>query len=262
MVALIRSAALNGFEKEAVLNSILLTPNRGVWVANDVARVVAEVEAHSSVRRRNSQNYVDNMTFYMTSSEWSRWKANGVQGGETTATEFIQRIQSIGGKNLCEYSKKRAAAIWLCLRGDARSLGVSGRATLREQFSMKWDRQSRRSEPLEYIPELPHPSVFERDHPQMWLRAFPHEEPSPTPEADLNEVLFIDGMLCCRGGKVGFADPQPQLQMQPTMVQPGMNPIDIMNSAMQISSQISRTARLHPPNRNSRSHAKNPLRGP
>ena len=88
-------------------------------------------------------------------------------------------------------------------------------------------------EPLEYILELPQPSVFERDHNQMWLRAFPVELPSPIAEADLNEVLFIDGMLNCRGGKVGFADPQPQLQMQPTMVQPGMNPMDIMNFAMQ-----------------------------
>ena len=42
-------------------------------------------------------------------------------------------------------------------------------------------------------------------------------------------------MFNCRGGKSpqSFEVPQPQLQMQPTMVQPGMNPMDIMNFAMQ-----------------------------
>ena len=153
MVALIGSAALNGMEKEDVLNSILLAPNRDVWVASDVSRLVAAVEAHGCARRRNSQNYVDNLLFYMLPSEWERWKANGVQGGETTATEFIQRIKSVGGKNICEYSKKRAAAIWLFLRGDARSLGNAGRASLREQFSQKWNRSVREFEPLEYIVE-------------------------------------------------------------------------------------------------------------
>ena len=93
----------------------------------------------------------------------------------TTATELIQRIKSVGSKNICEYSKKRAAAIWLFLRGDARSLGNSGRANLREQFTQKWYRSVRDFEPLEYILELPQPSVFERDHNQMCLRAYPVE---------------------------------------------------------------------------------------
>ena len=49
---------------------------------------------------------------------------------------------------------------------------------------------------------------------------------SPIAEADLNEVLFIDGLFHCRGGKSpqSFEVPQPLLQMQPTMVQPAMNP--------------------------------------
>ena len=79
----------------------------------------------------------------------------------TTATELIQRIKSVGSKNICEYSKKRA---------DARSLGNSGRANLREQFTQKWYRSVRDFKPLEYILELPQPSVFERDHNQMWFR--------------------------------------------------------------------------------------------
>ena len=78
MVALISSAglngALNGIEKEDVLNSILLTPNRDVWVASDLSRLV------------DSQVYLDNLLFYMLPSEWDKWKANGVQGGENTAT--------------------------------------------------------------------------------------------------------------------------------------------------------------------------------
>ena len=99
-------------------------------------------------------------------------------------------------------------------------------ATLREQFTQKLSRSVRGFEPLEYIIELPQPSVFERDHNQMWLRAFPDEKPIPIPTPDSNEVLFIDGLFHCRGGKSPqtFEVPQPQLQMQPTMVQPAMNP--------------------------------------
>ena len=67
-------------EKDDVLNSILLAPNRSVWVASDLSRLVAAVEAHSLKRRRNSQVYLDNLLFYMLPSEWDKWKANGVQG--------------------------------------------------------------------------------------------------------------------------------------------------------------------------------------
>ena len=80
------NGTLNGIEKEDVLNSILLTPNRDVWVASDLSRLVAAVEAHGCARRRNSQVYLDNLLFYMLPSEWGKWKANGVQGGENTAT--------------------------------------------------------------------------------------------------------------------------------------------------------------------------------
>ena len=92
-------------------------------------------------------------------------------------------------------------------------------ATLREQFTQKLSRSVRGFEPLEYIIELPKPSVFERDHNQMWLRAYPVETPSPIAEADLNEVLFIDGLFHCRGGNrpQSLEVPQPQLQLQPTI---------------------------------------------
>ena len=92
-------------------------------------------------------------------------------------------------------------------------------ATLREQFTQKLSRSVRGFEPLEYIMVLPQPSVFERDHNQMWLRAFPVETPSPIAEADLNAVLFIDGLFHCRGGNrpQSLEVPQPQLQLQPTM---------------------------------------------
>ena len=53
MVVLIGSAALNGMEKEDVLNSILLAPNRDVWVASDLSRLVAAVEAHKAAEQFN-----------------------------------------------------------------------------------------------------------------------------------------------------------------------------------------------------------------
>ena len=54
MVALIGTAALNGMEKDDVLNSILVAPNRNAWVASDLSRLVAAVEAHRLKRRRDS----------------------------------------------------------------------------------------------------------------------------------------------------------------------------------------------------------------
>ena len=110
MVALIGSAPLTETEKNDVLSSILHAPNRSVWGASDLSRVVAAVEAHSLKRRRNSQVYLDNLLFFMLGSEWERWKANGVQGCENTATELIQRIKSVGGKNfdLAVLERRRA----------------------------------------------------------------------------------------------------------------------------------------------------------
>ena len=240
MVGMIGSAALNVLEKDDVLNSIVLAPNRNVWVASDLSRVVAAVEASNKKRRRGTQSYLDNLLCYMLPSEWDKWKENAVQGCDNTATEVIQRIKSVGGKNLCEYSKKRAASIWLFSRGDARSLGNAGRAVLREQFAVKLSKGVRDFEPLEYIMKLPEPSVFERDHNEMWLRAFPVEKPSRIAEADFNEVLYLDGLFeGVRGGNRHHVleCPQPNLQMRPMMnpmqVQPTLNPMDFMQFAMQ-----------------------------
>ena len=37
--------------------------------------------------------------------------------------QFVSRVKSLGGKNLCEYSKKMMTAVWLHLRGDGVSIG-------------------------------------------------------------------------------------------------------------------------------------------
>ena len=236
MIALIGSAALNNMEKEDVLSSIMTAPNRKVWGVADLSKVVAALEAAAPKRRRTTQNYVENLTRYMQPSEWAKWKENGAAGCENTATELMQRIKSIGGKNLCEYSKKRAASMWLFLRGDARSMGNVQRAVLREQFTQKLGRSVRDFEPLEYIVTLPEPSVFEREHNQMWLRAFPVERPQQIAETDVSEVLFIDGLF--HGVRVAthhiFTPPsQIQPTMNPLQMQPMMNPMEIMRFAMQ-----------------------------
>ena len=142
-------------EKDDVLNSILLAPNRSVWVASDLSRLVAAVEAHSLKRRRNSQVYLDNLLLCCMPSRDAR----------TQPLSLSSVSKALGVRT----------SIWLFLRGDARSLGDSGMATLREQFTQKLSRSVRGFEPLEYIIELPKPSVFERDHNQMCLRAYPVE---------------------------------------------------------------------------------------
>ena len=58
MVALINgTAGVTRMEKDDVMNSIVQSPTRNVWVARDLSRMVAAVEAHGQKRRRTSQTY-------------------------------------------------------------------------------------------------------------------------------------------------------------------------------------------------------------
>ena len=222
----------NAFKGMLVLAVVVRQLAEGGVEAKGFAEKEREKETTETIRERMAGQLVLKVSD-ATMEAWGRLDRGQVLV-RSLAINGHCVIKSLGGKNLCEYSKKRAGAIWLFLRRDARSLGMAGRASLREQFAQKWYRSVRDFEPLEYIHELPQPSVFQRDHHQMWLRAYPVETPSPIAEADLNEVLFIDGLFHCRGGRSPQPfDIQPQLQMQPTMVQPAMTPTDIMNLAMQ-----------------------------
>ncbi len=55
-------------------------------------------------------------------------------------------------------------------------------------------------EPQEYIAELPSLAVYQTEHSGMFGKAVPSDKPTPIPDSDLVEVVFIDGLLRCRGG--------------------------------------------------------------
>jgi hypothetical protein len=70
-------------------------------------------------------------------------------------------------------------------------------------------------EPQEYIAELPSLDVYQTVYLGMFAQAFPIDKPKPIPDSDLAEVIFIDGLLRCRGGgnayeTQGFQFAQPQ----------------------------------------------------
>ena len=140
---------------------------------------------------------------------------HAVQGCENTATELIQRIKSVGGKNFDLAVLERRRAVIGRIRGWRLFENNSHRSSAEACEAL-----SRWNTLLSYLSR--------RCLSAITIRC--GCAPSPIAEADLNEVLFIDGLFSCRGG---FRLPgqvlQPQLQPQP----PQMNPMDIMNFAMQ-----------------------------
>ena len=201
ILAIIEGATLTAVEKSDLM--LYITEHLlscGAWEQKDLSLLLNAVEAAHKPRRRPSQNFLDRMCDYFLEEEWQRWKAIGVQGMESSACELIQRLKSIGAKNLDEYRKKRVLSIWLLLRGDGRSAGVAGRAVAAEHFRRRLEKSMRDWEPQEYIAELPSLDVYQTEHRGMFAMAFPIDKPKSIPDADLAEVIFIDGLLRCRGG--------------------------------------------------------------
>ena len=64
-------------------------------------------------KRREEQKWASGLLGIFTQEEWTRWKAAGLDGMDWSLDQMIARVKSLGGKNLCEYTKKMLTAIWL-----------------------------------------------------------------------------------------------------------------------------------------------------
>ena len=99
------------------LRELVLSVDRG-WESSDRLSVLEALSTRVHNRRRKEQQWVSALLDIYTEEEWTRWKAFGSTGMNTTLDQMIARVKSFGGKNLCEYSKKLITATWLHLRGD------------------------------------------------------------------------------------------------------------------------------------------------
>ena len=172
-------------EKDDVLNSILLAPNRSVWVASDLSRLVAAVEAHKAAEQFNL------LLCCMPSRD-----------ARTQPLSLSSVSKALGVFDLAVLERRRA--VIGRIRGWRLFENNSHRSSAEACEAL-----SRWNTLLSYLSR--------RCLSAITIRC--GCAPSPIAEADLNEVLFIDGLFHCRGGNrpQSLEVPQPQLQLQPTI---------------------------------------------
>ena len=100
-----------------------------------------------------------------------------------------------------EHNKKYVTAIYMFLRGDARSACPSVRTVRAHTFKGFVMKLLRDWEPNSYIEKLPTPTELKEFYPTIYATAFPSESnPSPRSTDDVSELEYIDGLMQCRVG--------------------------------------------------------------
>jgi hypothetical protein len=102
------------------------------WTAADSTLLIRALDDSLRKKRRSEQRWADGLLGIFTEDEWTPWKANGLNGIDSTLDEMILRVKLLGAKNLCEFTKKKLTAIWLHLRGDGAQLDSGGRSRAKE----------------------------------------------------------------------------------------------------------------------------------
>ena len=95
---------LTGPDKDE-LASLVLATTVG-WMPIDRSTIMAALNAVAKRCRRSKQEWVNNSLNIFTQGELDLWKARGAAGINSTLSEIIARVMQLGGKLLCEYSKK------------------------------------------------------------------------------------------------------------------------------------------------------------
>ena len=114
------------------LRELVLSVDRG-WESSDRLSLLDALSKRVHNRRRKEQQWVTALLDIYTEEEWTRWKAAGSAGMNTTLDQTIARVEAIGGKNRCEYNKKMITATWLRLRGDGMHMSRSDRCSCQQQ---------------------------------------------------------------------------------------------------------------------------------
>ena len=137
------------------LSALILESTDG-WVPRDRSRLVQAVNAKEIVRhRRCSQEWCENALNIFSQPELDAWTNRGAAGMNSTLTEIITRVMQLGGKLICEDTKKLLCALWLFYRGDGRELGNGGSEIAFKIFKDKFTKSTRNFEPSVMMNVLP-----------------------------------------------------------------------------------------------------------
>ena len=212
------------------------------WSCSDATLLLRALDESLRKKRRSAQNWADALLGVFTEVEWTRWKAMGLDGIESTLTELIQRMKLLGAKNLCEHTIKKLTAIWLHLRGDGVQLDFGKRSHAQELLKRRLQKCLKKAEPAVYLEKLDLADLL-ANHPHIFTTAYGMEEPKEVPGEDKRSILYLDSMMSCRGGSDAVqllaAQPQPQPQPQPLAVQPlAVQHMDPMQAMQALFSQL------------------------
>ena len=212
-------------EQEALTAIVVGADDRG-WEPADRASLLTSIE-EASMRRRRSQTWSSRLLGIFTEEEWACWKARGRSGMDETLLEMINRVKSLGGKNLCEHSKKLLTAVWLHLRGDGREIERVGRELALAQVKARFSRAVRDFNPKFYLEELPSIEELPTLHPALYAAAYTSGKPPKKITGDDNSaIMALDTPMKCRGGGgYGRCDPPTALV--------GQHPVQALQHGLQ-----------------------------
>ena len=212
-------------EQEALTAIVVGADDRG-WEPADRASLLTSIE-EATMRRRRSQTWSSRLLGIFAEEEWACWKARGRSGMDETLLEMINRVKSLGGKNLCEHSKKLLTAVWLHLRGDGREIERVGRELALAQVKARFSRAVRDFNPKFYLEELPSIEELPTLHPALYAAAYTSGKPPKKITGDDNSaIMALDTLMKCRGGGgYGRCDPPTALV--------GQHPVQALQHGLQ-----------------------------
>ena len=136
------------------LVELVLSTEKG-WEKSDRSALIEALSKRlEGLNRRNHQEWIDNVYDVFTAEEWARWKNAGSTGMMQTLEQILGRMKSLGGKNLCEYTKKALTAVWLHLRGDGLTIDRMSRHVAKLRVNSEWTKLTRHFEPEIYLETL------------------------------------------------------------------------------------------------------------
>ena len=184
------------------LTAIVVEPSAQGWVSSDRAALLECIDDLALKKRRTSQLWGMALLSIFTEDEWRRWKeADATTNYCNTLDEMISRVKLLGGKNLCEYSKKVLTAVWLHLRGDGRGIGMTGREAAQMYVKKQLLKATRDFHPTIYLEKLPALDKFAEEQPALLAAAYTTQKPpKQIPPEDCADIMVLDAAMQCRGG--------------------------------------------------------------
>ena len=226
----------------------LVVSTEQIWESSDRASILLAL-SKAVCKRRGEQKWSSALLDIFTEEEWARWKAAGPDGMDWSLDQVLARVKSIGGKNLCEYSKKLLTAIWLHLRGDGLRMSRIDRNVAKEHVKGRLSRIMRKFNPMVYMETLDL-NVYRQHHSDLYAAAYGQSAHCPLPGADKAAILYLDGLMSCRGVGTDVLGMHGQLApvQLPTMPLPQQIQNPILEMLVPLLGQLANSMRQQGPN--------------